>query len=124
MSLSRGDLADVRQRIDALVPDEARRRQLLSLLADAIETAHATNAASWDLTLAPSGRFLRLNVGRIMALDIASGDSTVVLEEPAVTMLGRRDVGQGPRREAKVDRSDNCGRCPAPRGFASTMRPS
>jgi len=60
---------EARQRIELLVPDEARRRRLLSLLADAIETAHTANVASWGLMLPASGRFIRLNVGRVMAQD-------------------------------------------------------
>ena len=65
--------------VESLVPDEARRRKLLEFFANSIENAHEANPSSWSLTLRKDKRLIRLNVGRVMVLDVFEDTADITL---------------------------------------------
>ncbi len=65
----RNDADSARAVARKLIPDPKARRRALEFLRDGIARAHAIDAASWGVTLAPSR--IRFNVGRGSRLTIA-----------------------------------------------------
>lgn len=64
--------------VEHLYPDPQVRHACLEVLADSILCAHKVWAGSWGLTLHP--RQVRLNVGRIEACGLSTGEVWLVLD--------------------------------------------
>ena len=75
----RTDPEAARQVFEKLYPDAAARRQLLEVLAEDIDTAHALNPASWSVTLGTDRRHVGLNVGRVFTLYFEGGRVSLIL---------------------------------------------
>jgi hypothetical protein len=79
--LDRRDPGAAGRFLEGLFPDPDLRRSLLSILAQSIEEAHKHNPESWSLTLGVRHEYLRLNVGRILALTLKNDQTALILEE-------------------------------------------
>ena len=71
-----------RAAVEAIYPDPAVRLTCLTLLADAVERAHAVSPASWGVTLHPNR--VRLNVGEAQASVLRVGGPYLVLDRDAL----------------------------------------
>ena len=56
--------------LESFYPDEAKRHTILGRLADSIEEAHRINSESWEVTRDSDEKFVRLNIGRLVAIDL------------------------------------------------------
>lgn len=74
---------DARTLLESLLPDPELRRLCLTLLADAIDAAHARGPAVWEVTL--RDHKLTLNVGRLYLMRIGKGVVWMVLARKALT---------------------------------------
>jgi hypothetical protein len=76
--VDRWNPADARAVLEALIPGDDARRAWLTLLAEAIQTAHRIHTSSWAVTLFP--RTLRLNVGSIETVVFDRRGAMLVLD--------------------------------------------
>lgn len=88
--IDREEAADARRVLEALCPDPAPRAVALDALARSVRCAHQLSPAAWSITL--HANVIRLNVGGIMALDIAGRGLYVVADGATLDSKARAAV--------------------------------
>ncbi len=70
-AVDRTSIDDARRVLDRLLPDPAARDTVLDLMVAYIERAHHHSSGCWTLTVYPST--IRLNLGRLLAIEVLPG---------------------------------------------------
>ncbi len=77
--------------VEGLIP-EIYRAETLQLVADSILLAHKYGKGIWEVTLARSGNFVRLNIGRIEILAIFCNFVHLVLDGDPLSDTSRSEL--------------------------------
>jgi hypothetical protein len=85
---------DVRAVIELFYPDAKLRRLCLRFFADSIRHAYSFGPGKWQVTLAKSGHFIRLNVGKIEVCALFHNQIHLVLDDDTFSEQERYEAGR------------------------------